>query len=540
MKQKWMLLVIGMSMLLIAVPAMAQDTSVTGDLPWWNDRVFYEIFVRSFYDSDGDGIGDLRGVIEKLDYLNDGDPSTTTDLGVTGIWLMPVQQSPSYHGYDVTDYRTIEEDYGTNEDFLELMEAAHARGIAVIVDLVLNHTSDQHPWFRDSANNPGGDYGAWYIWRPANPGYLGPSSQQVWHARGSRFYYGVFWSGMPDLNYNVPAVTEEMYDVSRFWLEEMGVDGFRLDAIKHLIEDGREQENTPATLEWFAAYNDFLDSVNPDALTVGEVWSSNFISSQYVPDQVDLAFDFDLATAMYSAVAQNRPDAVVSVINRIEDLYPFGQFATFLTNHDQNRIMDQLRGNVDEAKTAASLLLTLPGVPFVYYGEEIGMTGSKPDERIRTPMRWDETPITAGFTTASAPWEPLSEDEAGVSVTAQTDDPNSLLNHYRALIQLRGQFPALAHGSITHLDVEGSRNVFAFLRSAGDQTVLVLINLDDETVTDYHLTLDASDITFSGAEVLYTNAAMPDEFIPVSGSLSAYAPYSTLPEYSTTITQLYP
>ncbi len=162
------------------------------DLPWWNDRVFYEIFVRSFYDSDGDGIGDLRGVIEKLDYLNDGDPTTTTDLGITGIWLMPVAQSPSYHGYDVTDYYTIEEDYGTNEDFQELIQAAHDRGIAVIVDLVLNHTSSQHPWFIASEE---GDpqFADWYIWSDDPPAYKGPWGQNVWHKRGDRYFFGLFW-----------------------------------------------------------------------------------------------------------------------------------------------------------------------------------------------------------------------------------------------------------------------------------------------------------------------------------------------------------
>ncbi|MBN1965655.1 MAG: alpha-amylase, partial [Anaerolineae bacterium] len=173
-------------------------------LPWWNDRVFYEVFVRSFYDSDGDGIGDLRGLIERLDYLNDGDPATTDDLGITGIWLMPIAQSPSYHGYDVTDYYTIEEDYGTNADFLELMGAAHARGIVVIVDLVMNHTSSEHPWFvASAAGDPA--YTDWYLWRDDNPGYVSPWGSPTWHlADNGRYYFGLFWSGMPDLNYMNP------------------------------------------------------------------------------------------------------------------------------------------------------------------------------------------------------------------------------------------------------------------------------------------------------------------------------------------------
>lgn len=214
-------------------------TQAQTDLPWWNNRVFYEVFVRSFYDSDGDGIGDLQGVIQKLDYLQ--------ELGVTGLWLMPVAQSPSYHGYDVMDYYAIEQDYGTNEDFLALMEAAHERDMVVIVDLVMNHTSNQHPWFIASAEGDP-DYADFYIWEEQPGRYTSPWGSNVWHPRDGRYYYGLFWEGMPDLNYENPAVTAEMQKVIDFWLEEMGVDGFRLDAIRHLIEDGSVQENTPETL----------------------------------------------------------------------------------------------------------------------------------------------------------------------------------------------------------------------------------------------------------------------------------------------------
>jgi glycosidase len=171
---------------------MAQDDETPDALPWWNDRVFYQIFVRSFYDSDGDGIGDLRGITEKLDYLNDGDPDTQNDLGVTGIWLMPVAESPSYHGYDVADYKQIEADYGTAADFVELVEEAHARGIVVIVDLVINHTSNQHRWFL-SALNPDSDYADWYHWQAAPSDEVGPWGQTLWHRAGGRYYYGLFW-----------------------------------------------------------------------------------------------------------------------------------------------------------------------------------------------------------------------------------------------------------------------------------------------------------------------------------------------------------
>ena len=282
-------------------PPVVEVPAIPADLPWWNNRVFYEVFVRSFYDSDGDGIGDLRGLIEQLDYLNDGDPTTTDDLGVTGLWLMPVMESPSYHGYDVTDYEQIEADYGTNQDFRDLMAAAHARGIVVIVDLVLNHTSSEHPWFLASeAGDPA--FADWYEWADSDPGVFSPWGSPAWHqAADGRYYYSIFWEGMPDLNYNTPAVTEEMYRVIRFWLEDMGVDGFRLDAIKHLFERGSQVQDLPETLAWLEDFHSYVRSLNSDALTVGEVWSPTPIVAMYAGDRVDIAFEFDLATAILQA-----------------------------------------------------------------------------------------------------------------------------------------------------------------------------------------------------------------------------------------------
>lgn len=513
--------------LLLGILCFIQPVAAQDDLPWWNDRVFYEIFVRSFYDSDGDGIGDLQGVIEKLDYLNDGDPTTTTDLGITGIWLMPIMQSPSYHGYDVTDYRQVEVDYGTNEDFRRLMEEAHARGIAVVIDLVINHSSAQHPWFEASAGeNP--HYVDWYVWAEDDPGYRGPSRQQVWHARAGRYYYGVFWDQMPDFNLTNPEVTAELEGIARYWLDEMGADGFRVDAVKHLIEEGEEQENTESTMAWMEGFHRSIDAVDPDALVVGEIWSTNFIASRYVPNAADIVFDFDLATAFLSSVQQGRPDGARSLLNRALDLYPFGQYASFLTNHDQNRVMTQLRGDVDAAKVAASLLLTTPGVPFIYYGEEIGMTGQKPDELIRTPMQWDDTEDTAGFTTGR-PWQPLAQST--VNVAAQTDDENSLLSHYRALIQLRNQHAALRTGAYVPLEA-GSRQVFAFLRQTDDETLLVVINLDDRAVEEYGIVLDG----LPGAtETLYSTHEV-DELI--AGADGFYRLSEMLPARSTFIFRL--
>jgi alpha-amylase len=260
-------------------PACDVPVPAEPDPVWWHDRVFYEVFVRSFADSDGDGIGDLRGLIERLDDLNDGDPGTTSDLGVTALWLMPVAASPSYHGYDVTDYLTIEPDYGTNEDFRTLVDEAHARGIRIVVDLVMNHTSREHPWFLE-ARERGSEREAWYVWSDERPDVAGPAGRPVWHRDGDRWYYGYFWEGMPDLNVSDPGVTAELEAIAATWLTEMGVDGFRLDAARHLIEDGAELDNTPETFEWLQAFRSTVRETKPDALVLGEVWDATSVASR--------------------------------------------------------------------------------------------------------------------------------------------------------------------------------------------------------------------------------------------------------------------
>ena len=269
---------------------------------WWNDTVFYEVFVRSFYDSDGDGVGDINGLIERLDYLNDGDPTTTDDLGITGIWLMPIMESPSYHGYDVVDYYKVDEEYGTEEDFKRLMAEADKRGIKVIVDLVLNHTSAQHPWFTEARADESGENRDWYVWEEENPGWRGPEGQQVWHGSPTGYYYGVFWDQMPDLNLTNEQTTAEMQDIARYWIEDMGVDGFRLDAIKHLIEEGQKQTNTESTHAWMQDFHVVYKEANPDAFAIGEVWSPTFEVVKYIGDEVDAAFEFDLAQAILGGV----------------------------------------------------------------------------------------------------------------------------------------------------------------------------------------------------------------------------------------------
>jgi len=510
---------------------------VAEPIPWWNDEVFYEVFVRSFSDSDADGNGDLKGLTANLDYL--------ADLGVTALWLMPVTQSPSYHGYDTTDYLTVEADYGTNEDFKELIASAHDRDIEVIVDLMLNHTSSEHPWFLDSAASPASTKRAWYVWSDTDPGTITSWGTPAWHERAGAYYFGMFWEGMPDLNYRTPEVTDQMNDVARFWLEDMDADGFRLDAVRHLIEDGDQLDSTTQTHDWLLAWDDFIDAVEPQALTVGEIWDDTSVVAPYVTgDQVDLAFEFSLAEALIRSVATSSPDSFTDRLRTVLAAYPPGQFATFLTNHDQDRVMSQLGGGPEgtqKAKLAASALLTLPGVPFLYYGEEIGMVGQKPDELIRTPMQWDATE-DAGFT-AGTPWEPVSADYGTVNVAAQHDDPQSLLSHYRRLIAVRKEHPAISVGSLQVL-ASTCPGVQATLRRTPDDsdTVLVLLNFGSAPATGCALSATASGLangTLTGTELM-TGAGAADLVVDDTGAITGYVPLATLGPQETAIVHLKP
>jgi len=459
---------------------------------WWQGAPCYEIFVRSFADSDGDGIGDFAGVTDRLDYLNDGDAGTTDDLAVTCIWLMPIMESVSYHGYDVTDYYAVEQDYGTKVEFLTMIDAAHERGIKVIIDHVINHTSAEHPWFVDAASGPTAEHRDWYIFEEQKPSYTGPWGAVAWHPAPARsdFYYGVFWSGMPDLNYRNPEVTAEIYAITEFWLREMRVDGFRLDAIKHLIEDGQVQESTPDTLAWIQNYATFIRSITPDAYTVGEVAGANAAALEpYYPDILDQYFQFEIAAGTLTTASSGSPLLLGITVRGTEQAIPDQRYATFLTNHDQPRVATQLRGNQDQMRVAAMMLLSLPGTPFIYYGEEIGMSGDKPDELIRTPMQWSGN-ANGGFSTGT-PWEPLQADWETVNVVEQQGVEDSLLETYQTWIRLRTEHPALSRGSFTKLETN-NRAVFAFLRQTDRETVVVLINAGEGAVSNLSVTLPAA------------------------------------------------
>ena len=449
-----------------------------GELSWWNDAVFYEIFVRSFNDSDGDGIGDLVGLTQKLDYLNDGDPNTDDDLGVTALWLMPINDSPSYHGYDATDYRAINPDYGTTADFEAFLAAAHVRGIKVIIDYVMNHCSNQHPWFVAAEQNDP-QYRDYFRWSQNNPGGTGPWGQDVWHWNSSGWYYGLFYSGMPDLNYDTPAVKDAMFESATYWLDTIGVDGFRLDAVLYIDEDGGDLQNTPGTLQFWQDFNTHVKSVNPEAMTVGEAWTTTSTVVPYVTDdRLDFCFEFDLSYAMLNAVNGAGAEYLTGKADQVYTLYPYQQYATFLTNHDQDRVLNSVGFDEGRNKAAAGIYLTLPGIPFVYYGEEIGMIGSGDHKFIRSPMQWTDG-LYAGFSTA-APWQALNGNFADYNVAVEDADSSSLFNWYRKLIHVRNDTPALRRGTHDPL-ASSSALVMAFLRKEGQQTVLCLANTSDSS-----------------------------------------------------------
>jgi alpha-amylase len=444
---------------------------------WTRGAVCYEIFVRSFADSDSNGVGDFNGLTSRLDYVNDGNPATQRDLGASCIWLMPVAESPSYHGYDVADYYALDREYGTVPDFKRFVAEAHRRGIKVLVDMVLNHASSEHPSFKAALADTASPYRAWYRFSPTPLG-KGPWGMDAWHKSPVRdeYYYGVFWSGMPDLNYESAAVREEAKKVATFWLREMGVDGFRLDAIPYLSEEGTCLSGCAGTHAYLREYAAHIDSVAPGAYTVGEAWGKVDTVLPYYPDQLTSYFAFELADSLVSGVRHGSAGNILRGYLRLQDTMPPHRWSPLLSNHDGARVMTMLGRDMAKARLAATLLLTLPGLPFVYYGEEIGMTGDKPDPRLRTPMQWRPGHGT-GFTTGT-PWQNAQPDSQTTTVEAQDADSGSLLNLYRTLIHLRKSHDALAVGRLVPLSA-GSATVTAYLRREGDRAVLVVANLGD-------------------------------------------------------------
>ena len=438
--------------------------------------VYYEIFVRSFSDSNGDGIGDIPGIIQKLDYLK--------ELGIKGIWLTPVHPSPTYHKYDVIDYRAIDSEYGTINDMKRLVKEAHARDISILMDYVVNHTSSEHPWFKSARLNTSSPTRDHYLWAQESEKYrwqAQPYNQGLpwqWHIVDSTDaskgrYYGFFWREMPDLNFDHPEVRKTMIDNAIFWLKEVGIDGFRLDAAQHVYELNEHHKS----IAWWEEFRKGVESVKKDVYLVGEIVNADSIVTGYFSG-LKANFHFDLGKQILSLLKEEKAPSnfieklSASIANhkaKRNDCID----AIFLTNHDQDRIMSELSGSEAKARLAASILLTLPGQPYLYYGEEIGMLGKKPDEAIREPILWTDNGKDS-FTTT---WEKLrfNLDEKN-SVESQKKNPNSLYHHYKELIALRHSSVDLHSGDIQTIDLKD--DVLAYVRGS----MLIVHNLTSKSI----------------------------------------------------------
>lgn len=453
----------------------------------WPYGVNYEVFVLAFADSNGDGKGDLNGLTSRLDYLQ--------DLGVGGIWLMPIMPSPTYHKYDVTDYKGIHPDYGTEEDFKKFVAEAHKRNIKVLVDLILNHTGADHPWFQSALKGKDSPYRDYYVWADKDSiqseiekkeTQLDSDNITQWHAPNgdetAEHYYGYFWGGMPDLNFDNPKVKAEFVDIGNFWLKDMDVDGFRLDAAKHIFPTDRAKDNHAFWI-WF---REEMTKIRPNVYLVGEVYTEG------APEEVapylkglPALFNFELGISIIQTL--NAGYDTLSLVNKykdIVDLYNNATMeyidATFIRNHDQNRTLSELEGDINKAKLAASIQMTFPGTPYIYYGEEIGMLGVKPDEYIREPFLWDEGKKDKLQTTWEEP--KYSTDKTVTPLSKQKKDPNSIYNFYKKWIAYRNGSKALTYGSIEQSSIK-SREVINFFREKDEEKLWVFHNVSDVEVT---------------------------------------------------------
>lgn len=491
---------------------------------WYNNAVFYELYIRAYKDSNGDGRGDFRGAIEKLDHIQ--------SLGVNCIWILPHYPSPlKDDGYDVADYFGVHPDYGTLDDFQAFLDAAHDRGLKVVVDIVMNHTSDQHPWFQAARQDKNSPYRDYYVWsdtgteyadtriifldtEPSNWTYDDVAGQYFWH----RFY-----SCQPDLNYNNPQVHEEMFKALRFWLD-MGVDGFRADAVPYLYErEGTNCENLPETHQFLQKVRRMMDEEYPDRVLIAEAnqWPEDLLPYFGTPDapEFHICFHFPIMPRLYMALKRGDKTPIVDILNRTPAIPPGAQWMTFLRNHDELTLEmvtpeerewmwqqyapnPRMRLNLGIRRRLAPLLdndkrkwfllnalfLSLPGAPIIYYGDEIGMGDNIwfPDRHgCRTPMQWDDG-RHAGFSTAKETYLPVLCDETygyqQVNAAAQEADPASYLNLLRFLIRTRQSQPALRQGDLDWVET-GDTAVLAYTRQWQGEWVFCLYNLSDAART---------------------------------------------------------
>ena len=507
--------------------------------PWWQQAVVYQVWPRSFADSDGNGVGDLGGVIAKLDYL--------ATLGIDVLWLSPFYPSPQYdYGYDISDYQAVDPQFGTLEQFDALVKAAHERGIRVIIDVVLNHTSFQHPWFLESRSSPENPKRDWYWWRdtPNNWGSFFSVPAWTWDEQAGAYYLNLFAPEQPDLNWENPEVRHALYDMLRWWLDR-GVDGFRMDVI-NLVSKHTDLPDGPVppgqTLGdgfQFVAngprIHEFLQEMHEQVygdrdriyLTVGEMPGSTVPEARLYTDpdraEVDMVFQFDHMSldhgpnGKYDLAPLDLRDLKANFGAWTEGLAGVGWNSLYWNNHDQPRIVsrwgDDGEHRVRSAKAFGTLLHLHPGTPYIYMGEELGMTnypfsslddvvdvegvryaeeaavaGEDPEAVLaavrargrdngRSPMQWDDSPH-GGFTTGT-PWFPVNPNYRSINAASQIDDPDSVFNHYRALIALRHDEPAVVHGDFTML-LPDDPQVYGFTRRLASTELLVLVNVSGE------------------------------------------------------------
>jgi alpha-amylase len=475
---------------------------MTTYLPKYIPKVCYEIFVRSFCDSNGDGIGDINGIISKLDYL--------LDLGIEAIWLTPIHPSPSYHKYDVVDFYEVDPEYGTLNDFKNLLTEAHQRGMAVYLDLIVNHTSTQHPWFIEASKGPDNPYRDFYWWMTADKiDAMGLAKRETsadsdevypWHGdpQDPEHYYGFFYSGMPDLNYDSEKLKIEISYIVHYWLIDIGVDGFRLDAARHIYPSWLKYNNQ----EFWWHFDYFVRNIKPEAYTVGEIWATAEEVAPYLRN-LNSAFHFDISFALQRILVNEKDEDLIPKCLKnyalFEEYNPDFIDATMLTNHDQDRIGSVVGNNIAKKKLAATLLLTLPGQPYIYYGEEIGMLGTKPDPYIREPFLWSEN--SEDPQTPSWQYPAFSTIKNMSPLSVQYDDPESVYQHYKRLIRLRKSEPALAQilaPNLSAVDLHDDE-IIAYLRGHEQRPVVVIHNL-----TGKRKTLVLPDLPVVATEVLFS------------------------------------
>jgi alpha-amylase len=458
-------------------------------------RNWYEIFVWSFYDTDNNGIGDFNGVTEKLDYIK--------DMGFNGIWLMPVMKGTSYHKYDVEDYYAVDPDYGTMDDFENLLEEAHKRGIRIIIDLVVNHSSSSCPWFREACeyiaghDEVGGEYGAYYNFQKKyEAGYSPVPGADGW------YYEARFTSTMPDFNLDSKDARDEIVSIMKFWLDK-GVDGFRLDATTSYYT-----YSTQKSIEFLSWLNEEAKKIRSDCYLVGEAWlSSDSAVREYYSSGVDSFFIFPVATAsgqVYDMLKEIRTDngvALGDMLLNAENVYDTGVYAPFLSNHDTARIASFMgRRQKDRIKMAQGILSLMKGSLFVYYGEEIGMIstsdGSDPYKRIA--MKWCDRRVYEGWCYTTPQNITVTEENyVYPGVAEQEEDSDSILSYYRASLAIRNANPEIARGKVSVLEEYYSQSRYCcVLRwDYSGETVYVAVNLDREY--SHTLSLDISDISMT-------------------------------------------